>query len=240
VCKMHGRFLQVLPSHLGVALGTYHCVEPKARRGTQLRGADAGSEARWAKAAERAEGVRDAGIGIAVRYYFRVHFPVTVLLALGAGFGLAAVWPELRGDFFSSGLYLGLILAALGIGVGGLIYANKTVEPLVKSPWMGVTAGLTADEVKHVRRQILAKEPVAVDRIPVLRGAAVQMRGSLAKQLLTMPGLVLVLFGLTASRDRISAIDVVMIALLLVVVVFYGMVVRWFRQSGAFLRSTRS
>ena len=55
----------------GVALGTYHRVKPKVRRRTQLRGADAGSEARWAKAAERADGVRDMGIGIAVRNYFR-------------------------------------------------------------------------------------------------------------------------------------------------------------------------
>jgi hypothetical protein len=202
-----------------------------------MREADAGAEARWAKAAARAGGITDLGIGAAVRRYFLVNFPLTVLVALGVGFALAFAWPELGGNFFRTGLYLGLVLAGLGIFVVGLIYGNKIVSPLVQPRGIGVTAGLTADEVKHVRGQILAKEPVDAEDLPVLRGAAVQIREGLARQLLMSPGLVVFFCGQSVSRGISSGIDIAMIVLLLGMVVLLGFVARQFQQTAAFLRS---
>ena len=194
------------------------------------------AEARWAKAATRADGLRDLGVGAAVRRYFSVNFPLTVLAALGVGFAIATVWP-IGDDFLQSGVYLGLILAGLGIFVVGLVYANKKVRPMVQPQRIGVTVGLTAEEVKHVRRQVLAKEPIEPDRLSVLRGAAVQIREGLAKQLLTAPGLVIFFLGQTLYRGITSAIDVVMIVLLLGMVALLGNVARQFHQTGAFLTS---
>lgn len=201
---------------------------------------NAGAEARWAKATSRAEGITDLGVGVAVRTYFSVYFPLIVLGGLGIGLALASIWPELGGDFFRSGISIGLLLAGLGIFVVGLIYGNKNVRPLVQPQRIGVTVGLTADEVKHVRRQVLAKEPVAVDELPVLRGAAVQIREGLARQLLVAPGLVVFFCGQAASREITSVVDVVMIVLLLAMMVLFGFTVLQFQQTGAFLRTTRS
>lgn len=83
--------------------------------------ADDGSSARWAKAAARAEGVTDLGIGGAVRGYYLIHFPITVLAGLGLGFVFAALWPPEPGDILLAGFVLGLMLAGLASGILGLI-----------------------------------------------------------------------------------------------------------------------
>jgi hypothetical protein len=222
------------------------CVDPtavftiapraKTERGRVMPEANRQAEARWAKAATRADGLMDLGVGAAVRRYFSVNFPLTVLVALGVGFAVATVWP-IGNDFLQSGFYLGLILAGLGIFVVGLVYGNKKVHPMVQPQRIGVTVGLTAEEVKHVRRQVLAKEPIDADRLPVLRGAAVQIREGLAKQLLTAPGLVIFFIGQTLYRGITSVIDMVMIVLLLCMIALFINGARQFQQTGAFLTS---
>jgi hypothetical protein len=62
---------------------------------------------------------------------------------------------------------------------------------------------------------MLAKEPVDVDELPVLRGAAVQIREVLAQQLLICPGLVVAFCGQAVSRGIKSGVDIAMIVLLL-------------------------
>lgn len=113
------------------------------------------------------------------------------------------------------------------------------MSPLVQPRRIGVTVGLTAEEAKRVRRQVLANEPSNVEELPVLRGAAVQLREGLAKQLLPAPGVLVFLCGQAVSSGITSVIDVVMIVLLLAMVVLFGFVARQFQQTGVFLRSTR-
>jgi hypothetical protein len=200
--------------------------------------ADAGAESRWAKAASRAEGLTDLGIGGAVRRYFLMYFPFTVLAGLVVGFALASLWPDVAEGFLNSGLYIGSLLSGLGVVVVGWVYGSKKVSPMVRSQRIGVTVGLTAAEVKHVRRQVVAKEPIDINHIPVLRGAAVQIREGLAKQLLLSPGLLIYFAGQSLSRGIHSVIDVMMIVLLLGMVVLLSITSRQFHQTGEFLTST--
>ncbi len=83
----------------------YFLHQGKSERGLEMREADAGAgaESRWAKAASRAEGLTDVGIGGAVRRYFWVYFPLTVLAGLVVGFTLASLWPEFAEGFLQSG-----------------------------------------------------------------------------------------------------------------------------------------
>lgn len=197
--------------------------------------------ARWAKAAARAEGLKDLGIGDAVRRYFLVNFPLTLVIGLGIGFVIAYLWPDLYRGFVRSGVSTGLFLGGLAIFVVGVVYGSKKISPKVQPrPRVPVTLSLTADEVKLVRRQVLGKAPVAVHELPVLRGAAVQIREGLAKQLLTSPGLVVIFVGQATSREVSSVWDALMNVLLLVIIVLYGFLARQFQQTGAFLRSTAS
>ncbi|QHK19264.1 hypothetical protein GU243_05295 [Pseudarthrobacter psychrotolerans] len=163
---------------------------------------------------------------------------MTVLAGLVVGFALASLWPDVAEGFLRSGLYLGSLLGGLGVFVVGWIYGSKKVSPMVRDHPIGVTLGLTAEEVKHVRRQVLGKEPIDVNHISVLRGAAVQIREGLAKQLLWSPGLLIYFAGQSLSRGIHSFIDVMMIVLLLGMVVLSGLTARQFHQTGLFLTST--
>ncbi|MEC5181799.1 hypothetical protein [Arthrobacter sp. CG_A4] len=205
-----------------------------------MREADAGAEPRWTKAASRAEGLTDLGIGGAVRRFFLVYFPLTVLAALVVGFALASLWPEVAEGFLQSGLYFGSLLGGLGVFIVGQVYGSKKVSPMARPGGIGVTVGLTPEEVKHVRRQVLGKEPIDVNHLSVLRGAAVQLREGLAKQLLWSPGLLVYFAGQSLSRGVHSVIDVIMIVLLLGMAVVLGISARQFLQTGAFLTSTYS
>lgn len=178
-----------------------------------MQEADAGAESRWTKAASRAQGLTDLGIGGAVRRYFLVHFPLRVLAGLVVGFALAALWPDVAEGFLRSGLYLGSLPGGLGVFVVGWVYGSKKVSSMVRDHPIGVTLGLTAEEVKHVRRQVLGKEPIDVNHISVLRGAAVQIRAGLAKQLLWSPDLLIYFAGQFLSRGVQSFLDVMMIVL---------------------------
>ena len=200
--------------------------------------ADAGAEARWAKSAARATGLADLGIGAAVTRYFLVNVPLTLLLGLGIGFALASLWPEINGDFVRSGVALGLQVAGLGIFVGGWVYGSRKISPAVQPRRIGVTVGLTSDEAKQVRRRILSNEPVGDHDGTVLRGAAVQLREGLARQLVAAPGFLVLFAGQALGRGRWSVFDGVMILAMLGLVVLFGFVVRQFKQTGAFLTST--
>jgi hypothetical protein len=180
----------------------------------------------------------DLGIGVAVRRYFLMYLPFTFLAGLVVGFALASLWPDVAEGFVRSGLYIGSLMSGLGVAVVGWVYGSKKVSRMVRPRRIGVTVGLTADEVKHIRRQVLAKEPIDVSHISVLRGAAVQIREGLAKQLLLSPGLLIYFAGQFLSRGIQSVIDVMMLVLLLGMVVLLGITSRQFHQTGEFLTST--
>jgi len=115
------------------------------------------------------------------------------------------------------------------------------MSPMVRPRRIGVTVGLTAEEVKHIRRQVVAKEPIDVNHISVLRGAAVQIREGLAKQLLLSPALLIYFAGQSLPGGIQSVIDVMMIVLLLGMVVLLGISSRQFHQTVSFspLRTPR-
>jgi hypothetical protein len=199
--------------------------------------ADGGSDARWAKAAARAEDVTDLGIEDAVRRYYLVHLPTIVLIAMGIAFVFASLWPPAPGSVLVAGVAFGLMLGGLASSLAGLVYASKKIGPKVQPRRVGVTIGLTADEAKRVRRQIFGKTRV-YDDLRVLRAAAVQTREGLGRQLVTSPPLLLLFLGQALSRGVASPLDVIMLAALLVIVVALVFLVREFRQTGAFLTTT--
>lgn len=103
----------------------------------------------------------------------------------------------------------------------------------------GITVGLRPDEAKKVRRQVLGKDPVDVD-LTVLRGAAVQMREGLARQLVIYPGFTLFLWGQAFNIGMTSALDVIMVIVLVGLMVILGYMVRQFQQTEAFLTRTHT
>lgn len=205
-----------------------------------MRESNAGAEARWATTAERAENVTDAGIGAGVRRYFLFQFPLILICACGAGFFLASFWPEIEGTFLRSWVYLGSVLAGLGVIVIGLIYGEKNIGPRVQPQGIGVTTGLEPAEVKHVRRQILGTKPVEVQHAALLRGAAIEIRGRLAKQLVLSPGLFIYFCGQVISRGISSALDIGVLVLLLGMGIVYLFLVRQFLQTGKFVHAMGS
>lgn len=91
-------------------------------------------------------------------------------------------------------------------------------------------------EQKHVRRQILGKASIEPEHLAVSRGAAVQLRKSLATQLILSPTLLLFLIpqAVPGSSDIwwLMAIGVCAQAVGVV------LLVRDFRQTGRFLART--
>lgn len=199
---------------------------------------DTAADLRWAKAAKRADGLEDLGIGRAVKRYFSMPMPLAVGVSLGVGFALAILWPDAFGGLLPTGLSIGLMLAGIVIFVLGLIHGSKKVSPMVQPQRMGVTVGLTSEEVKLIRRQIWQKESPDTANLQILRGAAIQIREGLAKQLLVSPGVLLFLTGQAVPRGITSLLDLVTIVLLLALVALFVVVVRRFKQTGAFLDAT--
>src|SRR3954462_2156081 len=150
------------------------------------------TEDRWEKADRRANGLADNGVGHALLRYYTIYFPIglVALVAMGAlitdmVFGNEVGWPE--------SLSGGILLAGVGALVGGLIYNAKRIVPAVEAGRVGVVMSLQDDERKHIRRQILGKEPVVPEHVAVARGFAVQTRKALANQIVLLPMLPLVL-----------------------------------------------
>jgi hypothetical protein len=205
-----------------------------------MRDTDTGADSRWAKAASRAEGLTDLGIGVAVRHYFLVVFPSILVIGLLIGFAVVAIWPDPDGYTLRSGVYFGLILTGIGTAVVGIIYGSKKITPLVQPQRPAVAVALSAEEIKYVRRQVMTGKPTDSEELPVLRGVAVQIREGLAKQLLQAPAFPALFAGQTLFRGITSALDV---AILLAVLVIAGVSVftaHQYRRTGAFLDSTRS
>jgi len=199
---------------------------------------DSSAESRWAKATSRAQGLADLGLEAAVRRYFLIYLPLTVTAALVVGFVLAFLWPEVADGFVRSGFFFGSLLSGLGLVIVGMVYGSKRLSALVRPSRIGVTVGLTAEEAKHIRRQVLAKEPIDPQHITVLRGTAVQMREGLAKQLLWSPGFLIYFAGQFLLRGTVTVFDIVMNVLLLGMFVLLFFVARQFHQTGVFLTST--
>lgn len=193
------------------------------------------SNDRWAKATRRAQGVADNGLGKALRTYFILYFPVGLLVLILVGAGVTASFSGLAW-LNPLNLQFGLMLAALGAFVGGLLYNAKRVRPAAHLGIVSVTMSLETHEQKHVRRQYLGKTPIEAQHLPVTRAAAVQQRKNIATQLLILPMLPLVVIPLALpGTTTIWWLNALVVFFNFIAAIF---LVREFRQTGRFLAYT--
>lgn len=193
------------------------------------------SDDRWDKATRRAQGIADNGLGTAMRIYYVLYFPIglVVLVPLGAAAAALAFghsWTNLQN------LRFGLVVAFVGMLIGGLIYNAKKVRPAADVGSANVLMSLETHEQNQVRREISGKSPVGAEHLEVTRGAAVQQRKSAATQLLIIPMLPLALIpqALPGSSPVWWLMALLVFFYLFVVVVL----MREFRQPGRFLMHT--
>ena len=156
-----------------------------------MSGSDSGASDRWAKVERSANGVADYGVAGAVRTYYLVYMPLGTAFLIAVGAFLAVPVFGLSPDDWPTYLGFGMSIAAVGVLVGGLIYARKRVKPLVRPQRQSALMWLDRPERKGVRDQIFGKVPTVGHHLPALRGIAVQIRQGLAMQLLLAPGYVL-------------------------------------------------
>lgn len=159
--------------------------------GLRMSVSDSGASDRWAKVERSADGVADHGIARAVQTYYLVYLPVGAAFLIAVGAFLAVPVFELSPEDWPTYLGFGMSIAAVGVIVGGLVYARKRVNPLVRPQRQSALVWLDRSERKGVRDQIFGKVPPVGHHLPALRGIAVQIRQGLAMQLLLAPGYVL-------------------------------------------------
>ncbi|MDJ0356531.1 hypothetical protein [Paenarthrobacter sp. PH39-S1] len=145
------------------------------------------SNARWASATRKAQGIADNGMGEALKTYFVLYFPagVVILIAVGTLGGILAFGSGL--DQWLSNVGFGCSLAALGVLVGGLVYNAKKIAPAAELGRIDLLISLENQERKRIRRQIRGRASLESEHLAVTRGAAVQMRKGLATQLVVAP-----------------------------------------------------
>jgi len=206
-----------------------------------MTGSDSGANDRWAKVEMSANGVTDYGIAKAVRTYYVVYLPVGAVLLIAVGAFLSVLVFGLSPDDWPSYLGFGISIAAVGALVGGLIYARKRVNPLVRPKRQGALIWLDRSERKGVRDQIFGKVPPVSDHLSAVRGIAVQIRQGLALQLLMVPGYVLLCVNqmlLATSRTGFLGFLWLWIPLAALFLTVFIMVVWQFRRTGRFLAQT--
>lgn len=197
------------------------------------------SNERWSKAAKRAQGLADHGLGAAVKVYYTRFWPAGVIVLVAVGSVATAL---AFGDSYSdwpSYLPFGFMLAGLGTMIGGLIFNSKKVVPAAEYGNVDVTLSLTNEERKHVRRQVAGKAEVVPEHIPVTRGAAVQMRKALATQLLILPFYPLIFIPqATNSAGRNEPFGWIYLGMVFLLVIAAAFLIRDFRRTGQFLKRT--
>ncbi|MFC9772077.1 MULTISPECIES: hypothetical protein [unclassified Pseudarthrobacter] len=207
-----------------------------------IDGLMAGSNERWAEAKRRAQGIQDNGLGDALKTYYTRYFPVGLVLSVAAGTVVGAlIFPDApeKGLTF---LAFGIVLGAIAVFIGGLIYNAKKVVPAAQVGRIDVLVSLETAERKRVRRQIAGKAPLDQEHLPVIRAAAVQLRKNLATLLLIQPMIPLVFVpqALNFARRGDILFGWAMAIGAAVVVIGLGFLARDFRRAGRFLALTRA
>lgn len=198
------------------------------------------SNARWAKAKRRAQGIEDNGLGEALRTYYTRYFPAGFLILVVAGTVIGALaFPGTQEDwltFLSFGFLLGVVVAF----VGGLIYNAKKVVPAANLGKIDVLFSLENEEQKQVRRQIAGKAPIDPEHLAVTRAAAVQLRKGMATHFLVQPLLPCVFAAQAISfASRGDNLVAVLMAITVVgLLMAEGFFIRDFRRAGRFLTRT--
>jgi hypothetical protein len=125
--------------------------------------------------------------------------------------------------------------------VGGLVYARKRVNPLVRPQRQSALIWLDRSERKGIRDQIFGKVPPADHHLPALRGIAVQFRQGLAMQLLLAPGYVLLCANqmlLAISRNGLLGFLWLWIPLVILFLTIFATALWQFSRTGQFLAQT--
>ncbi|GAA1345022.1 hypothetical protein [Arthrobacter roseus] len=193
------------------------------------------SNDRWGKATRLAQGIADNGLGTAMKVYYLLYFPIgiVVLIPLGATAGALAFghsWMNLQN------LRFGMIIAAVGVLVVGLIYNAKKVAPAANIGSVSVLMPLESHEQKQVRRQISGKSPVEAKHLEVTHGVAVQQRKNAATQLVIISSLQLAFIAQALPES--SSIWWLMAYLVFFNFVAIAVLMHEFRQPGRFLVNT--
>lgn len=196
---------------------------------------DTGAAARWAKVTRITEGITDHGIGKAVRAYFLLYLPVGVILLTSIGFLLSVLIFGDIGEQWSMHLAMGLLLTSMSTGVGGFIYARKRVNPQVRPQRSGALIWLDKAEKKSVQKQIYGRIPPVPEHLTVARGAAVQIRQSLALFLLVGPAYPFLALAQLLNTPE-GFLTLTWILLLGLYLALYFMAAWQFHQTGRFLK----
>ncbi|MDJ0313420.1 hypothetical protein [Arthrobacter sp. H35-D1] len=197
------------------------------------------SNDRWSRAMRNARGVEDIGLGPAVKTYYTRYFPVGVLVLTAAGAAAALLGFTDPLDDWGLALSVGLLLAAVGAVVGGLVYNAKKVAPAAQLNKTEVLIPLDSGERQQIQRQIMGKAAIVQERLCVARAGAVQMRKSLATQLLLTPAYLLVFASQTLNWVmRGDPFGWVMAVVLVGFMVAIAQLIREFRRTGRFLAGT--
>jgi len=209
--------------------------------GFNMSGSDSLASDRWAKVERSANGVADYGIAGAVRIYYLVYLPVGTAFLIAVGAFLAVPVFGLSPDDWPTYLGIGMSIAAGGVLVGGLVYARKRVNPLVRPHRQSALMWLDKSERKWVRDQILGKVPPVGHHLSALRGIAVQIRQALAMQLLLAPGFVLLCANqmlLAISRKGFLGFLWFWIPLVMLFLTVFAIALWQFRRTEQFLART--
>ena len=194
---------------------------------------------RWAKAAKRAQGLADNGLGAAVKVYYTRFWLVGVIVLVPINSLAAALAFGASNGDWPTHLTFGCMLAGLGTMIGGLIFNSKRVVPAAEYGNVDVTLSLTSEERRHVRRQVAGKAAVVPEHLTVTRGAAVQIRKAFATQLLIMPSYPLFLIAQAINGvGRNDPFGWVFAGLAFLSLIGLLFLIRDFRRTGQFLART--
>lgn len=194
------------------------------------------SERAWAKATQLAEGVEDHGVGSALRRYFTRWWPVVALVSFGGGFfSIRLLEDGSAGPLVA--IQSGFLVAALASMISGYVYWWRRIRPLVQPQRMPITSWLGTSDAKWVLDQILGRRPVMPEHLPVLRGAAAQLRAGMS---LTLSTTVSSLFMAAAFAVGFPGpvMRTIWAVLFLVNACLLAYSVRRFRSAGRFLDAT--
>ena len=205
---------------------------------------DSGSEQRWAAADDLARGVVDRGMSarrrramivvagvLGLALLISVVSTITVIFAVQSG-RLDPSDGSLKPQLWKMILSGVLILAGLAVLGFGTAWAVRTGHFITR--WRAVVSPLNRAETKSVHRQIVGKEPVDVNHLPIIVAAARQNQ-------LTTVGLVPLYTGVAlgqgANAPNSSSVFVAVMSLLVVVAyIVLGIVLaRVYRRAGAFI-----
>lgn len=200
------------------------------------------SNERWTEAIRRAQGIQDNGLGEALKTYYTRYFPAGLVVSVAAGTLIGAlIFPDApeKGPTF---LAFGIVIGAIVVFIGGLIYNAKKLAPAAQVGRIDVLVSLEPDERKRVRQQIAGKVSLDQEHLPVIRAAAVQLRKTVATSLLIQPMIPLVFVpqALNFARRGDSLFGWAMAIGAAVLVTGLGFLARDFRRAGRFLALTRA